>query len=253
MGNPVIIDAVRTPLGKRNGGLAGVHPGELLGFVQREVLKRSGVDPELVEQVVGGVVTQAGEQSNDMVRRAWLHAGLPQPTGATTIDAQCGSGQQAAHLVNDMIKAGTISVGIACGVESMSRIPLGANVPAGCGRPAARVVDDRHAQPVRGRRPDRPQPRAHPRGPRDVGLRVAAQGAHRRRRGPLRARDRPARGARHRQGERQAHRRDPPGRDRRGPARHHHGGAGRAAHGASGRACTRPARRRRSATAPRRC
>ncbi|WP_027861417.1 steroid 3-ketoacyl-CoA thiolase [Marmoricola sp. URHB0036] len=143
MGNPVIIDAVRTPLGKRRGGLAGVHPGELLGFVQREVLKRTGVDPELVEQVVGGVVTQAGEQSNDMVRRAWLHAGLPQPTGATTIDAQCGSGQQAAHLVNDMIKAGTISVGIACGVESMSRIPLGANVPPGAGdpRPESWTID----------------------------------------------------------------------------------------------------------------
>ena len=143
MGNPVIIDAVRTPLGKRSGGLAGVHPGELLGFVQREVLKRSGVDPELVEQVVGGVVTQAGEQSNDMVRRAWLHAGLPQPTGATTIDAQCGSGQQAAHLVNDMIKAGTIKVGIACGVESMSRIPLGANVPPGAGdpRPESWTID----------------------------------------------------------------------------------------------------------------
>ena len=143
MGNPVIIDAVRTPLGKRNGGLAGVHPGELLGFVQREVLKRSGVDPELVEQVVGGVVTQAGEQSNDMVRRAWLHAGLPQPTGATTIDAQCGSGQQAAHLVSDMIKAGTIKVGIACGVESMSRIPLGANVPPGAGdpRPESWTID----------------------------------------------------------------------------------------------------------------
>ena len=143
MGNPVIIEAVRTPLGKRNGGLAGVHPGELLGFVQREVLERSGVDPELVEQVVGGVVTQAGEQSNDMVRRAWLHAGLPQPTGATTIDAQCGSGQQAAHLVNDMIKAGTISVGIACGVESMSRIPLGANVPPGAGdpRPESWTID----------------------------------------------------------------------------------------------------------------
>ena len=143
MGNPVIIDAVRTPLGKRNGGLAGVHPGELLGFVQREVLKRSGVDPELVEQVVGGVVTQAGEQSNDMVRRAWLHAGLPQPTGATTVDAQCGSGQQATHLVHDMIKAGTIKVGIACGVESMSRIPLGANVPAGAGdpRPESWTID----------------------------------------------------------------------------------------------------------------
>jgi len=135
MGKPVIIDAVRTPLGKRNGGLAGVHPGELLGFVQREVLRRAGVDPELVEQVVGGCVSQAGEQSNDMVRRAWLHAGLPQPTGATTVDAQCGSGQQSAHLVNDMIKADTIKVGIACGVESMSRVPLGANVPPGAGDP----------------------------------------------------------------------------------------------------------------------
>src|SRR5436190_834313 len=135
MGNPVIIDAVRTPLGKRGGGLAGVHPGGLLGFVQREVLKRSSVDPALVEQVIGGVVSQAGEQSNDMVRRAWLHAGLPQPTGATTIDAQCGSGQQSAHLVNDLIKADTIKVGIACGVESMSRIPLGANVPEGMGDP----------------------------------------------------------------------------------------------------------------------
>jgi acetyl-CoA C-acetyltransferase len=88
-------------------------------------------------------VTQAGEQSNDMVRRAWLHAGLPQPTGATTIDAQCGSGQQAAHLVNDMIKADTIKVGIACGVESMSRVPLGANVPPGAGdpRPASWSID----------------------------------------------------------------------------------------------------------------
>ena len=135
MGNPVVIEAVRTPLGKRGGGLAGVHPGELLGHVQREVLKRSGVDPELVEQVVGGVVSQAGEQSNDMVRRAWLHAGLPRAAGATTIDAQCGSGQQSAHFVHDMIKADTISVGIACGVESMSRIPLGANVPEGMGDP----------------------------------------------------------------------------------------------------------------------
>jgi acetyl-CoA C-acetyltransferase len=135
MGNPVIVEAVRTPLGKRHGGLAGVHPGNLLGFVQREVLDRAGVDPGLVEQVVGGCVTQAGEQSNDVVRRAWLHAGLPQPTGATTIDAQCGSGQQATHLVHDMIRAGTIRVGVACGVESMSRIPLGANVPEGAGDP----------------------------------------------------------------------------------------------------------------------
>src|SRR3954453_4270837 len=135
MGTPVIVDAVRTPLGKRKGWLAGGHPAALLGFAQAEVLRRAGVDPELVDQVVGGCVTQAGEQSNDMVRRAWLYAGLPQRTGATAIDAQCGSGQQAAHLVHDMVAAGTIDVGIACGVESMSRIPLGANVPAGLGDP----------------------------------------------------------------------------------------------------------------------
>ena len=132
---PVIIDAVRTPLGKRKGWLAGVHPANLLGFVQTEVLRRSGLDPELVEQVIGGCVTQAGEQSNDMVRRAWLHAGLPIHTGASAIDAQCGSGQQSAHLVHDMIAAGTIDVGIACGVEAMSRVPLGANVPPGLGDP----------------------------------------------------------------------------------------------------------------------
>ncbi|WP_193611475.1 steroid 3-ketoacyl-CoA thiolase [Nocardioides lijunqiniae] len=135
MGIPVIVDAVRTPLGKRRGWLAGVHPAVLLGFAQAEVLRRAGIDSELVDQVVGGCVTQAGEQSNDMVRRAWLHAGLAQRTGATAIDAQCGSGQQSAHLVHDMIAAGTIDVGIACGVESMSRIPLGANVPAGMGDP----------------------------------------------------------------------------------------------------------------------
>ena len=103
MGTPVIVDAVRTPLGKRKGGLAGVHPGELLGFVQTEVLKRAGVDAEMVEQIVGGCVSQAGEQSNDMVRRAWLHAGQPQHTGATTIDAQCGSGQQAAAFIHGAV------------------------------------------------------------------------------------------------------------------------------------------------------
>ena len=135
MGTPVIVDAVRTPLGKRKGWLAGVHPAVLLGFAQRQVIRRSGVDPDLVEQVVGGCVTQAGEQSNDMVRRAWLHAGLPQHTGGTAIDAQCGSGQQSAHLVHDMVTAGTIDVGIACGVEVMSRIPLGGNVPPGLGDP----------------------------------------------------------------------------------------------------------------------
>src|SRR6478752_889503 len=143
MGTPVIIDAVRTPLGKRKGWLAGVHPAVLIGHAMSEVLARSGLDSELVEQVVAGCVTQAGEQSNGMVRRAWLHAGLAQHTGGTMVDAQCGSGQQAAHMINDMISAGTIEIGIAAGVEAMTRIPLGANVPAGMGdpRPADWSID----------------------------------------------------------------------------------------------------------------
>jgi acetyl-CoA C-acetyltransferase len=135
MGTPVIIDAVRTPLGKRKGWLAGVHPAVLIGHAMSEVLARSGLDSQLVEQVVAGCVTQAGEQSNGMVRRAWLHAGLAQHTGGTMVDAQCGSGQQAAHMINDMIAAGTIEIGIAAGVEAMSRIPLGGNVPPGLGDP----------------------------------------------------------------------------------------------------------------------
>ncbi len=143
MGSPVIVEAVRTPLGRRRGGLAGLHAGELLGASQRAVLARSGIDPGLVDQVVGGCVTQAGEQSNDMVRRAWLHAGLPRRTGATTIDAQCGSAQHATHLVAALIATGSIDVGIACGVESMSRVGLGANVAPGTGdpRPAGWAID----------------------------------------------------------------------------------------------------------------
>ncbi len=135
MGTPVIVEAVRTPIGKRKGWLAGLHPGVLLGAAQVEVLKRAGVDPDLVDQVIGGCVSQAGEQSNNMVRRAWLHAGLPIHTGSTVIDAQCSSAQQATHLINAMIASDRIKVGIACGIESMSRIPLGANVPKGAGDP----------------------------------------------------------------------------------------------------------------------
>jgi acetyl-CoA C-acetyltransferase len=135
MGNPVIVEAVRSPQGKRKGWFSGIHPAVLLGAAQVEVLKRSGIDPALVDEVIGGCVTQAGEQSNNMVRRAWLHAGLPIHTGSTVIDAQCPSAQQSTHFINALIKAGEIKVGIACGVESMTRIPLGTNVPAGFGFP----------------------------------------------------------------------------------------------------------------------
>ncbi len=135
MGNPVIVEAVRSPQGKRRGWLAGLHAAVLLGKAQAAVIERSGIDPELIDQVIGGVVTQAGEQSNNMVRRAWMHADLPNHTASTVVDAQCSSAQQATHLINAMIAADAIKVGIACGVESMSRIPLGANVPAGMGDP----------------------------------------------------------------------------------------------------------------------
>ncbi len=135
MGQPVVVEAVRTPIGKRGGALAGVHPAVLLGAAQIEVIKRSGIDAGLIDQVIGGCVTQAGEQSNNMVRRAWMHAGLPNHTASTVIDAQCSSAQQSTHLINAMIAAGAIRAGVACGIESMSRIPLGGNVPKGLGDP----------------------------------------------------------------------------------------------------------------------
>ena len=135
MGTPVIVDAVRTPQGKKNGVLAGLHPAVLLGMTQTEVISRAGIDADLIDQVIGGNVTAAGEQSNNMVRRAWMHAGLPNATASTQIDAQCSSAQQATHLIHAMIGAGLIKAGIACGVESMSRVGLGANVPPGTGDP----------------------------------------------------------------------------------------------------------------------
>ncbi len=133
MGNPVIVEAVRTPIGKRNGWLSGLHAAELLASAQVELVKRAGLEPGQVEQVVGGCVTQAGEQASNVTRNAWLSAGLPYETAATTIDCQCGSAQQANHFVNNLIVADAIDIGIACGVEAMSRVGLGANVFNGPG------------------------------------------------------------------------------------------------------------------------
>jgi acetyl-CoA C-acetyltransferase len=135
VGNAVIVEAVRTPIGKRGGVLAPLHAAEILGCAQRGLLERSGLDPADVDQVVGGCVTQAGEQSNNITRTAWLHAGLPHATGGQTLDAQCGSAQQAAHLVAGLIAAGAIEAGIACGVEAMSRVPLRTNVGTDAGSP----------------------------------------------------------------------------------------------------------------------
>ena len=135
MAEAVIVEAVRTPIGKRNGWLAGVHPALSLGHVQREVIARAGIPPEEVEQVVGGCVTQGGEQASNISRYAWLHAGLPQTAGVTTIDCQCGSSQQANHFIAGLIAADAIDTGIACGVEMMSRVGLGAAVYGGPGVP----------------------------------------------------------------------------------------------------------------------
>ena len=135
MAQPVIVEAVRTPIGKRNGWLSGLRAADLLGAAQVEVVKRSGIDPSTVEQVVGGCVTQAGEQGFNVTRTAWLLNGLPYEVAATTVDCQCGSSQQANHFVANLIAAGAIDAGIGCGVETMSRIPLGANAAApGVGR-----------------------------------------------------------------------------------------------------------------------
>jgi acetyl-CoA C-acetyltransferase len=135
VGTAVIVEAVRTPIGRRGGALAGLHAAEILGTAQVALLERAGLDPAVVEQVAGGCVTQAGEQSNNITRTAWLHAGLPYQAGCLTLDAQCGSAQHAVHLIAGLIAADAISVGVGCGVEAMSRVPLRSNVGTGVGSP----------------------------------------------------------------------------------------------------------------------
>ena len=123
----VIVDAVRTPIGRRNGGLSTVHAGSLLGQVQSALFERTGVDPAEVGQVVGGCVSQVGEQSFNITRTAWLAAGLPMQVAATTIDTQCGSSQQATNLAAALVAGGVTDAADGCGVETMSRVPIGSN------------------------------------------------------------------------------------------------------------------------------
>jgi len=136
MRDAVIVEAVRTPIGKGKPGtgwLHPLHPAELLGVCLQGLLGRAGVPMEAVDQIIGGCVTQAGEQSCNVVRNAWLSLGKTYRVGGTTVDTQCGSGQQANHIVSAFIRAGSFDGGIACGVESMSRVPLGSNVIHGPG------------------------------------------------------------------------------------------------------------------------
>jgi acetyl-CoA C-acetyltransferase len=127
MTDVVIVEAVRSPIGRRNGGLATVHPADLLATVLGELVTRSGVDPAEVGQVVTGCVSQVGEQSFNIGRTAWLSAGLPLTTAATTVDTQCGSSQQATNLASSLVGSGVVDVAVACGVELMSRVPIGSN------------------------------------------------------------------------------------------------------------------------------
>jgi acetyl-CoA C-acetyltransferase len=123
----VIVDAVRSPIGRRGGGLSTMHPADLLATVLDALVERVGIAPSEIEQVVGGCVSQVGAQSFNIARTAWLTAGLPLETPATTVDSQCGSSQQATNLASSLVGAGVVDVAVACGVESMSLIPIGGN------------------------------------------------------------------------------------------------------------------------------
>jgi acetyl-CoA acetyltransferase family protein len=129
----VIVDTIRTPIGKRKGALANWHPTDLLGFALNALIDRTGIDPGRVDDVVGGCVNQAGEQSNNVARNAWVAAGLPWHVPATSVDRQCGSSQQAIHFVAQGVIAGAYDLAIACGVESMTRSPMGSNASGGEG------------------------------------------------------------------------------------------------------------------------
>ena len=125
----VIVEAVRSPLAKRNGGLSSMHAIDLLGAVQAELFTRSGVDPIEVGQVVGGCVGQVGMQSMNVTRNAWLTTGLPLEVASTTVDSQCGSSQQATNLAYALVSSGVVDVAVGCGVEIMSTVYMGATVP----------------------------------------------------------------------------------------------------------------------------
>lgn len=134
MKEAVIVEAVRSPLGKRNGELAGIHPADMAAQVLRDLVKRSGIDAGLVDDVIMGCVLQVGEQSLNIARNAALGAGFPDTVPGTTVDRQCGSAQQAVHFAAQGVMAGAYDVVIAAGVESMSRVPMFSNVNCGPGR-----------------------------------------------------------------------------------------------------------------------
>src|SRR5207248_8905387 len=143
----VIISALRTPFGKRGGQFSTWHPVEMLSFVLKGLIERTGVDPAQVEDVIGGCVDQVGEQALNVTRNAWLDAGLPESTPATTVDRQCGSGLQAIQFAAQGVMAGGYDLVVACGVENMSRVPIGSNVLSPERSPMTPAVRERYGVP----------------------------------------------------------------------------------------------------------
>ncbi|MFF4025453.1 MULTISPECIES: thiolase family protein [Nocardia] len=146
----VIVEAVRTPVGKRNGGLSGIHPVDLSAVVLQELVKRAGIEPELIEDVIWGCVGQVGEQTHDIARNAVLAAGWPESVPGVTVDRQCGSSQQSLNFAVAGVLAGHYEAVVAGGVESMSRVPMGAAL-AGGGSPLSPKFTERYnASPNQG-------------------------------------------------------------------------------------------------------
>jgi acetyl-CoA acyltransferase len=144
MRDAVIVEAVRTPVGKRNGGLSGVHPADLSAHVLNSLVQRAGVDPALVDDVIWGCVSQVGEQTLDIARTAVLTAGWPESVTGVTVDRQCGSSQQSVHFAAAGLVAGQYDVVVAGGVESMSRVPMGSTMTPDGGRPYSQAYLDRY-------------------------------------------------------------------------------------------------------------
>lgn len=142
----VVVEAIRTPFGKRGGHLSGMHSVDLLGRVLVELFERSNVPPSVVGQVVAGCVSQIGMQAMNVGRNAWLTAGLPIEVASTTVDAQCGSSQQATNLAASLVATGQCDVVVSCGVELMSRVPMGTTVPkdSALGKPITRKYWEHH-------------------------------------------------------------------------------------------------------------
>jgi acetyl-CoA acyltransferase len=140
----VIVGAVRTPVGKRNGELAGVHAATLSGIVLSALAERTGIDPQLVDDVIWGCVSQVGEQTGNIGRHGVLNAGWPESVPATTVDRQCGSSQQAVHFAAAGVLAGHYDIAVAGGVEMMSRVPMGASRGTDVGEPMTDFLRDRY-------------------------------------------------------------------------------------------------------------